>query len=378
MTKKQNGITLVALIITIIILLILTGITLYSIKGNNSILNNAKKAEIENKKARYFEEIKLDISEEKIDRVQIQKDELFITSLKNKIEKKDWVSSVIMCDENFNENTEDINSTVLLVITKEEYEIIVNVDNNNVIATVNENSFTKVGQEYKIIYNANTGEGKEEEQRIKSGFSATLKENHFTKENYAFKGWSRYQLGKNENGQEEIYQEGSKIKIEKDTILYAIWSDNTKPVFKSLTGNLGTIKFSAEDEESGISGYAITDSDLEPDDFAEWDGTSKSQSVKNNTEYYIWIKNGSNITNKKKIKIHKHTGSSSTKGECYTIIKKHKHELNCHGPHYKVHVGDSSFSGHPIFECIYCGGDRVTYSSWPSKGYVENRTLYVK
>ena len=42
MLKEQKGITLVALIITIIVLLILAGITISLIIGNNGILNRAK------------------------------------------------------------------------------------------------------------------------------------------------------------------------------------------------------------------------------------------------------------------------------------------------------------------------------------------------
>lgn len=42
--KKQNGITLVALVITIIVLLILAGVALATLTGNGSIINNAQNA----------------------------------------------------------------------------------------------------------------------------------------------------------------------------------------------------------------------------------------------------------------------------------------------------------------------------------------------
>ena len=42
--KKQNGITLVALVITIIVLLILAGVALATLTGNDSIMNNAQNA----------------------------------------------------------------------------------------------------------------------------------------------------------------------------------------------------------------------------------------------------------------------------------------------------------------------------------------------
>ena len=49
--KKQKGITLVALVITIILLLILSGITIQSIT-NKGIISNTKRAELENKRVK--------------------------------------------------------------------------------------------------------------------------------------------------------------------------------------------------------------------------------------------------------------------------------------------------------------------------------------
>ena len=43
-TKKQKGITLIALVITIIVLLILAGVTISALSGDNGILTNASKA----------------------------------------------------------------------------------------------------------------------------------------------------------------------------------------------------------------------------------------------------------------------------------------------------------------------------------------------
>ena len=44
MFKGQKGITLVALVITIIVLLILAGVALATLNGNNNIIDNANKA----------------------------------------------------------------------------------------------------------------------------------------------------------------------------------------------------------------------------------------------------------------------------------------------------------------------------------------------
>ena len=59
--KNKQGITMIALIITIIVLLILSGITISMISGNNSIINNSVKAKDETEIANEKEEIKREI-----------------------------------------------------------------------------------------------------------------------------------------------------------------------------------------------------------------------------------------------------------------------------------------------------------------------------
>ena len=56
---KQNGITLIALVITIIVLLILAGITIAALSGENGVLNNASLAKLSTEFAGYKEEVDL-------------------------------------------------------------------------------------------------------------------------------------------------------------------------------------------------------------------------------------------------------------------------------------------------------------------------------
>ena len=44
MFKKEKGITLVALVITIVVLLILAGVAIASLTGNDNIINKAREA----------------------------------------------------------------------------------------------------------------------------------------------------------------------------------------------------------------------------------------------------------------------------------------------------------------------------------------------
>ena len=63
MFKKQNGITLVALVITIIVLLILAGVSISLVVGEGGILGKATNAVDENEKATAEQEIKLSIAD---------------------------------------------------------------------------------------------------------------------------------------------------------------------------------------------------------------------------------------------------------------------------------------------------------------------------
>lgn len=58
-TKKQKGITLIALVITIIVLLILAGVTIATLTGDNGILTKAQEASDKTKQANAEEQVKL-------------------------------------------------------------------------------------------------------------------------------------------------------------------------------------------------------------------------------------------------------------------------------------------------------------------------------
>ena len=60
--KQENGITLIALVITIIVLLILAGVTIATLTGENGILNQANQAKIKSDIAEVKEKAQLDIA----------------------------------------------------------------------------------------------------------------------------------------------------------------------------------------------------------------------------------------------------------------------------------------------------------------------------
>ena len=64
--KEQKGITLIALVITIIVLLILAGVSIAMLTGQNGILTQASSASDKTKLAEYVDKINLALNDAKI------------------------------------------------------------------------------------------------------------------------------------------------------------------------------------------------------------------------------------------------------------------------------------------------------------------------
>ncbi len=81
-SKKQLGITLIALVVTIIVLLILAGISIMMLTGQNGILVRAQEAKIRSEKAAVLEMLRLEVAEKMVD---TEKDDItYIDYLKSK------------------------------------------------------------------------------------------------------------------------------------------------------------------------------------------------------------------------------------------------------------------------------------------------------
>ena len=96
--KKQKGITLIALVVTIVILLILSGISLNIVLGNNGIITKAQEAKITNNHSTVYEAMQLQYDNYYTESTTGENDADFITDLKNK--------SIL--DENMNVNVETL------------------------------------------------------------------------------------------------------------------------------------------------------------------------------------------------------------------------------------------------------------------------------
>ena len=103
--QREKGITLIALVITIIVLLILAGVTISALSGQNGILRNAGKAKEETEKAQVIEQAQIDILGKQAD------------NSNGELERND-IKEVL--DKYFKEVPDDFTSDTVLD-TKEEY-----------------------------------------------------------------------------------------------------------------------------------------------------------------------------------------------------------------------------------------------------------------
>lgn len=69
---RENGITLIALVVTIVILLILAGISINLVLGNNGVINKAKDAKERTARASLIERVKQDITVTQMDKIEAE------------------------------------------------------------------------------------------------------------------------------------------------------------------------------------------------------------------------------------------------------------------------------------------------------------------
>ena len=136
-SKCNNGITLIALIITIIILLILAGITISMLTGDNGILKQASNAKLENQKAEYKEIINLAQMENNIN----------TDANRTKKEKLNGIYDILIKNNEFKDaiiikKYENEEEPKLVIKTKEGWTYIVTV--NGIEETENEDIETEI------------------------------------------------------------------------------------------------------------------------------------------------------------------------------------------------------------------------------------------
>ena len=112
--KNKKGITLIALVVTIIILIILTGVTLLLTIGDEGVITRAMNAKIEHDKSVYEEFIMIEVAAEEI--AGTKETDIYLKNIQNRLEEK---------REFEGSNYEIKNGNTLAIKTKEGYKYAV-------------------------------------------------------------------------------------------------------------------------------------------------------------------------------------------------------------------------------------------------------------
>lgn len=141
--KKENGITLIALVITIVILIILAGTLINVTLGNNGLFNRAKDAATKQKYAAAYEQVSIAYTETKLESMQ---DETinFASAMQSNLKKTDENATAI--------GTGTMNN---LYGTYSGYKFTI-VNGKVKLTEQGENRVFELGQEVTITTNGNT------------------------------------------------------------------------------------------------------------------------------------------------------------------------------------------------------------------------------
>ncbi len=230
--ESTKAITLIALVITVIVLLILVGVTINGIIGKGGLIEKSAQALDETKKKSYEEETNTIIMEAQIE-MQTSLEELeLIEMIKSKISQRQWHKSIKMYDERGIEVEK--NGIELIEETIDGYEIKIRVENGVALIESIENSISPT---YTITYHSNNESESQITQECKAGKTVNLKKCEFSKENYQFIGWSE----KKEN-YDKLYSENAQYEPQGDVTLYAIWEKITVILSFDANGGTGTME----------------------------------------------------------------------------------------------------------------------------------------
>ena len=241
--KDKKAITLIALVITIVILIILAAVSINLTIGENGIITRTKQAAFESKIAEYKEKLSLTIIDEKLDRAETEKEEPFIRSLADRIQDLDFVKengiTLLKDDTELQSGDNEALANKLEVETKEGYVFIIEVDNNTLEANILDEVIKEVAN-YTITYKANISGGSQADivESVRAGRSAKTKSSTaFTRNGFSLIGWST-----NSGATVGEYSVGEDIgQVANDITLYAVWNSNTANVTFDINGGNGGI-----------------------------------------------------------------------------------------------------------------------------------------
>lgn len=285
MTKKENGITIIALIVTIVVLLILAVVSISLIIKRNGIISKAEVAKQETEIADEKEKINLSaLAAQANNKDAVIRRNDFDKELK-KFFNEDYTLEPDSDAEEYEVTCKKSGRkyTIKSGITKKnsDYEL----NNNNTTFSLSPSGWTKGN----VIVNVKTTIQEYTLQTSKDGKNW----NDSKEQVFSTNGIMYARLW---NGSESV----SELQYEVKNI------DKNNPKVSATAINTNSIKISASDSESGIIGYAVTTSSTKPEKFT---GVTNTKSFENstsklthNTTYYVWIKDEAGNTSQYSLK----------------------------------------------------------------------------
>ena len=285
MTKKENGITIIALIVTIVVLLILAGVSISLIIKRNGIISKAEVAKQETEIADEKEKINLSAlaAQANNEDAVIRRND-FDKELK-KFFNEDYILEPDSDAEEYEVTCKKSGRkyTIKSGITKKNPDYKLN--NNNTTFSSSPSGWTNGD----VIVNVKTTIQEYTLQTSKDGKNW----NDSKEQVFSTNGIMYARLW---NGSESV----SELQYEVNNI------DKSTPEVSATVINTNSIKISASDSESGIIGYAVTTSSTKPENFT---GVMNTKSFENsisklahNTTYYVWIKDEAGNTSQYSLK----------------------------------------------------------------------------
>ena len=174
--RKNSGITLIALVLTIVVLLILAGVSISAVIGKNGILDKANEAKYLTKLKEYEERVTLIVASEKTLKVTENKEEKLINLVYSKLDEQTWVGMLFV-----KEQDDELEEDEIKVITTDNFRIVAKIDDDGKVTFIEEESGIEDGEPYpKIVLEQIPLEGNEGE-KIKVKVKASVEKKGKTK-----------------------------------------------------------------------------------------------------------------------------------------------------------------------------------------------------
>lgn len=285
MTKKESGITIIALIVTIVVLLILAGVSISLVINRNGIISKARVAKQETGIADEKEKINLSAlaAQANNEDAVIRRND-FDKELK-KFFNEDYTLEPDSDAEEYEVTCKKSGRkyTIKSGITKKNPDYKLN--NNNTTFSSSPSGWTNGD----VMVNVKTTIQEYTLQTSKDGKNW----NDSNEQAFSTNGIMYARLW---NGSESV----SELQYEVNNI------DKSTPEVSATAINTNSIKISASDSESGIIGYAVTTSSTKPENFTGVTNTKSFEKsiskLAHNTTYYVWIKDEAGNTSQYSLK----------------------------------------------------------------------------